>query len=124
MRCTPAWYARFPCGRKSSSAPGWRSSRAESYTPNRSMTWRCRGHVPDPSLQSGPPQSLQIMRAVGVELDGHVVCDPGDRDVRLSPERLLQRRGGGLAIAHHAGRGGQHAMRPDEVAALAQRLAR
>ncbi len=64
------------------------------------------------------------MLALGEELDRHVLGDPGERDVGLGAPQRLQRDLRHIVFAGHAGGCRQYAMGADEVAALADALAR
>ena len=64
------------------------------------------------------------MLAVGVPLDRHLACDPGERNVGLRAAKLLQRGLGDIFLSGHAGGGREHAVGADEIAALADALAR
>ncbi len=76
------------------------------------------------SIQPGAAKAVQIMLAVGVVPDRHVLGDPGQRDIRLGAAEFQKRSLRNILLSRHARGGGQHAMCADEVAALAQRLAR
>jgi hypothetical protein len=57
--------------------------------PKRTSAGPLRIHEYAALLQSCAPKTFQIMLAIGVLLDRHVVCEPGQRDVGLSTAKLL-----------------------------------
>ena len=64
------------------------------------------------------------MLPLGVILDRHVMTDPGQRNVGLRSAKILERCSGILGPACHSRGRGEHAVRADEIDALAQALPR
>ena len=73
--------------------------------------------------QARATKALQIVLAVGVLLDRHLVRDPGERNIGLSAAQFLERGRGDPDLSGHAGGGGQDAVGADEIAALPEGFA-
>jgi hypothetical protein len=71
--------------------------------------YRIRAHsiwsVYEPRLvQARAAQAIQIMLPVGVILDRHLVCDPGERNIGLRTAKLAQRGPGNIGpVGNRAG---------------------
>src|SRR6478672_1198364 len=81
-------------------------------------------HLESALLQSCPAETLQIVFPLFVQLDRHLACNPGERNIGLRAAKLLQRGLGDVFLADHACGGSQHPVRADEIAALPDALAR
>jgi hypothetical protein len=55
--------------------------------------------------------------------DWHLVCDPGERNIRLDAAKLVECGRGDIVLFGHGG-GRQHAVGTDEIATLSDGLAR
>ena len=64
------------------------------------------------------------MLPVGLMHDGHLACQPGERNIGLRAAKLAQRGRGDIGLPNHAGGRREHAMGADEVAALPDAFAR
>ena len=64
------------------------------------------------------------MLPIGLMLDGHLSCDPGERNIGLRAVKLLQSGGSDIVLSGHAGGRRQHSVRADEIAALPDASAR
>lgn len=76
-----------------------------------------------PLCQPSAAKTFEIVRALVVAQDRHVLVDPGERDVRLRAAQLGECAAGDLGPVRHARGRGQHAMCADEIVALAKALA-
>src|SRR5262249_19149916 len=75
-------------------------------------------------LQAGAAEAFQIVLAVALALDRHLLRDPGARHVWLRAAKLLQGDPGDIGLAGHARCGGEHAVAAGEIAAQADGGAR
>src|ERR1700761_4887433 len=71
-----------------------------------------------------PSERRQIMLALGLAFEGHLACEPCEREIGLHAKQGLERVLGQLALLGHCGGGGQHTMGAYEVVTKTQRLAR
>src|SRR6185437_12824758 len=75
-------------------------------------------------VQAGAAEAFQIVLPLGVLLDRHLLCDPGERNIGLGATQFTQCGLGDFVLSGHAGGSGQHSMCADKIAALAESLAR
>jgi len=57
--------------------------------------------------------------AVGVVLERHIGCDPGQREIGLRASQRVERGAGDIGVSGHGGGGAQHAVAADMIAAQA-----
>src|SRR6195256_5366008 len=75
-------------------------------------------------VQARAAEGFQIVLPVGVPLDRHLACDPGERNIGLRAAKLLQCDLGDIVLSGHARSGRQYPVGADEIAALSDALAR
>src|ERR1700735_4460677 len=74
----------------------------------RSLCFTPAGSSPgDQLVQSRAAEAFQVMLPIFLPLDGHLVGDPGQRNIWLGAAKLLQGCPGDVVLSGHA-RGGGH----------------
>ena len=90
----------------------------------RGVTWSPQPDATRNLIQPRAAKTLQIVLPIGLVHDGHLACDPGERNIGLRAAKLLQRGRGDIVLSGHAGGRREHPMGADEVAALPDAFAR